>query len=89
MRSPPPCATSCVGLASIRLRPGSDAIEAASGKIVQQRLIIELGIVAAQRELESVLAFRRAVARARRAADLVQDRRHIAQEGHLIGRLRA
>ena len=42
---------------------GIGAIEAAAGEIVEQRLVVELRIVAAQRELEPVLPLGRAVAR--------------------------
>ena len=61
------------------------AIEAAAGEIVEQRFVIELRIVAAQRELETVLPLGRAVAGARCAADFIEDRRDVAQEGR-IGR---
>jgi hypothetical protein len=56
------------------------AIEPAAGEIVEQGLVVELRVVAAQRQLESVLAFGRAVARTRRAARLVQNGRDIAQK---------
>ena len=59
-------------------------VEAASGKIVEQRLVVEFRVVTAQRELEAVLAFGRSVTGARRAADLVEDRRDIAQECDLF-----
>ena len=63
------------------------AVEPPPGEIIEQRFIIKLRIVPSQRELEAVLAFCSAVTSPGRAADLVQDRRHIAQEGNL-GRFR-
>ncbi len=72
------------GLGEHQAAAGIGAIEAAAGEIVEQRFVVELRIVAAQRELESVLAFRRAVAGARRAAHLIQDRRDIAEKRNLV-----
>ena len=61
------------------------AVEAAAGEIVKQRFVVEARVIAAQRQLEPVLAFGRAVASAGRAAHLVEDGRNIAQEGDVLG----
>ena len=61
------------------------AIEAAAGQIVEQRFVIELGIIPAKRELESVLPLRRAVAGSRSATYFVQHRLHIANKADLRG----
>ena len=60
--------------------PGIGAIEAAAREIVKQGLVIELGIVAAEGELEAVLALGRAVAGAGGAAHLIEDGRDVAQK---------
>ncbi len=56
------------------------AIEPPAREIVEQGLVIELRIVAAQGELEAVLALGRAVTRSRGAAYLIEDGRYVAQE---------
>ena len=60
---------------------GLGAVEAPAGHVVEQRLVVELRIVAAQRQLEAVLALGRAVAGARGAADLVHRGQDVADEG--------
>ena len=64
---------------------GLGAVEAPSRHVVEQGLVVELGVVAAQRELEAVLALGGAMAGARGAADLVHDWQHVADEGHRFG----
>ena len=64
---------------------GLGAVEAPSRHVVEQGLVVELGVVAAQRELEAVLALGGAVAGALRAADLVHHGQHVADEGHRFG----
>ena len=60
---------------------GLGAVEAAAGHVVEERLVVELRVVAAERELEAVLALGRAVAGARGAADLVHRGEDVADEG--------
>ena len=57
------------------------AIEAAARHVVEERLVVEAGIVAPQRELEAVLPLGRAVADALGATHLVDDRQDVLQEG--------
>ena len=64
---------------------GLGAIEAATGEVIEQRLVIELGVVAAQGKLEAVLAFGSAVTGAGGAAGLVEDGGDVTQEGDRIG----
>ena len=64
---------------------GLGAVEAPAGHVVQQRLVVELRVVAAQRQLEAVLALGRAVAGARGAADLVHGGQDVADEGDGLG----
>src|SRR5260370_6728182 len=56
------------------------AVEAAAREIVEQGFVIELGIVAAEREFEAVLALGSTVTLARSAAHFVEDGRHVAQK---------
>ena len=60
---------------------GLGAVEAPAGHVVQQRLVVELRVVAAQRQLEAVLALGGAVAGTRGAADLVHRGQDVADEG--------
>ena len=63
---------------------GHRPIEAPGGEVVGQRTMIEQRIVAAERELEAVLALGRAVAGAGVAAELRHGRHHVVHEAHLV-----
>ena len=64
---------------------GIGAVEAAARQIVEQRFVIELRIVAAQRKLEAILSLGRAVTRTGRATRFVENRRDVAQERDGLG----
>ena len=61
-------------------RVRGDAVEAAAFEVVGERAVVEDRIVAAQRQLEAVLALRGAVAGAGVAAHARQRRHHVADE---------
>ncbi len=68
------------GLGEHEAAPRVGAIEPPAREIVEQGFVVELRIVAAQGELEAVLALGRAVTRSRGAAHLIEDGRYVAQE---------
>ena len=59
-----------------------DSIETATGQIVHQRLIIEVRIIPAQRQFESVLAFGRAMTCSRIATGFADERLDVAHEAN-------
>ena len=65
-----------------RVRGG--AVEAAACQVVGQRTVVEDGVVAAERQFETVLAVGAAVAGAGVAADARHGRHHVADETDLI-----
>ena len=84
MTMPPTCGTDALGLSSIRLCSGMARLKRRAAKIVGQRQVIGRRIVAAERELETVLALGRAVASAGVAADLRDRRHYVADEADVI-----
>ena len=56
---------------------GIGAVEAPARQVVEQRFVIELRIVSAQRKLEAVLSLRRTVTGAGRASGFVENRRDV------------
>ena len=65
---PPTCGTAPVGFSSIRLSSGEATVDAAGGEVVGQRAEVEERVVAAQRQLEAVLAVLRRRGRCRRCS---------------------
>ena len=61
------------------------AVEATTGKVIEQRLEIKLRVIAAQGEFEAVLAFGSAVTGAGGATRLVENGCYVTQEGDGIG----
>jgi hypothetical protein len=62
---------------------GSDSVEATTGEIVGERRVVPLRVVAAQRELEAVLAFRGSMASAGVAPGAREDRHHVPDEARV------
>ena len=60
---------------------GHRSVEAPAGDFKQQGAIVELGVVAAQGQFETVLALSRAVARPGSASGVVEHGHHVTQEG--------
>src|SRR5207247_979536 len=56
------------------------AVEAAAGEVVEERFVVKLGVVAAQREFETIFTLGGSVAGPRGAAHFVQYGRDVAEK---------